>query len=168
MSLVSSILNNPRLADRCAELIDGRLGPVSPSAISAPQAHALSLDSSGLTLLSRRAGAIWHASTISRLVDGVLVRSLVAMIGAELRQVALDNLALAPAIPEGISIETMQQSIARDGIFCVSTWCAIQPAAVGTRIALRLPGDVKPQALHHEFGPAIIDALLTRTEGRTP
>jgi hypothetical protein len=163
--LVERMLANRRLKSRCADLVSRRLGPFSPSQ---SQGAALSLDGPSLTKLAHHVGAIWHAASIVRLIDGAAVRKLIDRIGPELRLSAIRNIALAPPLPaDDIASEALPTAIALAGQCCLAAWCDTQPTAVGVRIALRLAPHEPPQASHRAFGPAIVDVVLMRIDELT-
>jgi hypothetical protein len=163
--LVQRMLSNQHLTVRCGELVRGRLGLPTPSAL---QVVALSLDTTGLTRLAHHAGAIWHAASVARLIDGSAVRDLIAAIEPQLRLFAIRNNALAPPIIDDLAPDALPEDIVRSGQRCLAAWCAAQPASVGVRIVLRLASDLAPHHSHREFGPALVDSLLTRNDELTP
>lgn len=156
-AFVEHMLADARLGRRCVELVEERFGPVSPSPL---QAAMLALDGPGLAELALRAGAVWHAGSIAPLIDGAVIRDLVAAIGPELRLFAIRHLALAPAAAEPVPAAALPGEIAVAGQRCLSAWCLAQPSEVGCRIALRLATEEMPQEPHRLFGPDIVDAVL--------
>jgi hypothetical protein len=156
--LVTRMLSYPRLNQRCQDLIEGRLGPVSPSDV---QGSVLSLNSSGLARLTLHAGSIWHAANIAQVIEGSAVRDLIAAIGGDLRLFAVQNLALAPPIPIG-SHDALPDALKLDGARCLVAWCRAQPPAIGMRVTLRLTQRVTPQEQHQIYGPPLVETLLNR------
>jgi hypothetical protein len=152
------LLLHPRLARRCSMFLEARLEEIVPTVT---QAVALGLDRDGLLELARRAGAVWHAGDIVQLIDGAAIRDLVTAIGAELRILAIRHHALAPPLSKPTSVTALSERIAYVGQRCLVAWCAMQPAPIWYRIALKLGcNDEPPEFSVREQGPRIVDALL--------
>jgi hypothetical protein len=164
-SVVRRLMAMPRFSVRISELVDARMGDL-PHELTAHQLLVLSLDRLALTGLLLRIGAIWFGRRIGSKIDGASVRSLVASIGPELRNLALTRRELAPEsdgleLDEGADeIEALGIGIEKQGVACMKAWCARQPKPVGMRMELRLSRKPAPNDLHMENGPAIVTALL--------
>jgi len=178
--LIARMLAVPRLETRCGHLLRERLGPwpdasgapPCPARASVRAAHVRDLDGLALLWLAQQAGAIWHARSILRVIDGVAVRALVSGIGATLRLVAIRHAALAPADADGTTgvealpvdtladPELLARRIAHDGIGCLAAWCDAQPPALGQRVLLGLPAPWLPTDAYRAYGPPILDVLL--------
>lgn len=167
--LLGRMLAVPRLAAACRRVMDKRLGPL-PASLEATAMVASHMDGLALLGLAQRAGAVWHARAVLRVIDGEAVRALVQVIGPAPRLVAIRHSALAPAdpLPEADAVGDGPPAPARlgvlmaaDGLCCLHAWCAAQCSALGERILLRLPpASVAVTAAHRLHGPAILDALL--------
>lgn len=173
--LLARMLALPRLEASCSRLLQARLGPWpdppnDPAQPSFAARMALLRDVDGLALLwlVQRAGAVWHASSILKTIEGAAVRSLVNSIGATLRLIAIRHASLAPVHVGGTAAtddepsdrDGLALSIARDGLGCFSAWCDAQPVAVGQRLRLLLPVKEVAADPYRMHGPVIVDALL--------
>lgn len=175
-NLLARMLAVPRLEAGCNRLLQERLGPWPDPGLNVVSTKRMTLvrqlDGLALLWLAQQAGAVWHARLILRAIDGVAVRDLVTVIGATLRLVAIRHAFLAPeegrktieaeaqAEDEPADPHRLAERIAQDGLGCFAAWCDAQPAAVGQRLLLRLPGPGIVPAPYRTHGPAILDALL--------
>jgi hypothetical protein len=158
--LVEKLAEMPRFAPRLQAAVASRLGDLPP--IDARQIVALALDEDGLRRITLRAGAVWHAAALARLVDGAARRGAIASLGPDAYALALESRALGSSggsadLPQG----DLAGAAAVDGECCWAAWCAMQPAPLKSRLSL-LARDVSPLAAHMAFGPAIIGWLLDR------
>ena len=149
----------PRLAGRTARLVENRLG--LPAALSPGEASALSLDLLGLAALSWWAGVAWHARALAALIDGCRIRALADQAGPDIRRLGLRWLSVAPPDIPAVPTDRLVVTALEDGAACLEAWCDAKPPPVGRRIALRLPlPPVRPDPLHRQHGPGLIDSLL--------
>ncbi len=139
--LVQRLLGSDRLRPRLFAALERRLAPLP--GLDAAQERILAMDPDGLAGLCSKAGAVWQRDAIAALVNGASVRALDALIGAELRLLALRGpgrgLPRAAASPDAIAA-----AIPSLGAACLADWCAGQPDAVAGRVALGLPAGVAP------------------------
>ena len=155
--LVEMLAASPRFAPRLRAAAQRRLGE-----LSAGEPAALALTPAGLSDIVRRAGAVWHAAAIARVVDTSGRRHLMASLGSDVYAIALEGRGLAPA--EAVVApdrDDWAAAATSDGACCWSAWRTLQPPAVASRLAL-LGCNVLPARIHQVFGPAIIDWLLDR------
>jgi YOP proteins translocation protein K (YscK) len=162
--LVETLIASPRFAARLRaaalhrlESSAGELSASEPTAVA-----ALALTPDGLSGIVLRAGAIWHAAAIARIVEASSRRRLMASLGPDIYAIALEARSLAPA--EAIAPPDMDdwfEAVMRHGAFCWSAWRTRQPPAVASRLALLGRNDL-PERIHEAFGPAIVDWLLVR------
>jgi hypothetical protein len=171
--LVEKLTSSPRFAARLHAAARCRLGDLSiaeqkllaeQNLASTPAAAALALAPDSLSDIVLRAGAVWHAAAIARVVDTAARRGLMATLGPDVYAIALEGRGLAPAVepivpPEG---DGWAEAAMRDGARCWSAWRALQPPAVASRLAL-LGFNSVPARIHTAFGPAIVDRLLDRS-----
>lgn len=161
--LVERMTGVPSIRERLDRALFERLGKL-PEELTPAQAFIALLDEAGLTLLTLRAGAVWHAAAIASVHQGDAVRALVERIGPEFREAALADLAAhpRPAAPQAdvaLPLDGIATAIARDGTACLIAWCEIQPRSIGWRILLRLRLSCRPGPEHLERGPAILERL---------
>jgi hypothetical protein len=159
--LVEKLIASPRFAARlniCAERQLGELSAPNPAAIA-----ALALAPDGLSDVVLRAGAIWLAAGIARIVDASARRGLIASLGSDVYEIALEARGLSPSAdavvpPNG---DDWAGAAMRDGTSCWSAWRALQLPSVASRLSL-LGHNVLPAPIYETFGPAIVDWLLGR------
>ena len=92
--LVEMLAASPRFAPRLRAAAGRRLGELSapgPAAVT-----ALALTPAGLSDIVRRAGAVWYAAAIARIVDTSARRRLMASLGPDVYAIALEGRGLAP------------------------------------------------------------------------
>ena len=162
-ALAERMLASPHVHRWLDAALAERLGPC-PLPLTSSQNGIAGLDTTGLTRLALRAGAVWHASRIAKTHDGPTVRELVQHIGAEFRELALKDLATFPNMHDRsatseLSAPDLPIAIARDGTACLLAWCESQPRPIGWRILLRLRVNVRPDSRHREVGPQIVERL---------
>jgi hypothetical protein len=141
-----------------ARLISRRLGDVG--ALSREQARALAMQPDQLTDLASRAGVIWHAGAIARIIDAVSRRALVALLGEKTFELSMAFRSLQP--PGGApdrAPEDIAKAVAVDGAACLAAWCESQHQAVSGRLRLTRPA-ASPEPVHEMWGPQIIARLL--------
>lgn len=159
--LAERLADTPRFASRFYAAAANRLEDLPT--LDARQSVALALDVGGLQAAAIKAGAVWHAAAIARIVDGAARRSVVEAIGPDLYRLALEGYGLAP---HGGSTDLLEvdlvEAARREGEGCWAAWRSAQPTPVATRLSL-LDSDVSPQATHRDYGPAIVAWLLDRT-----
>jgi len=167
--LVDRLAGMARFTSRLHAAAASRLGDLPQ--LDLRQSAALALDADGLRGIALRAGAVWHAEALARIVDGAARRRVMASLGPAAYTLALKGRDLAPSgrateLPKGdLAVAAMV-----DGGCCWAAWSASQPAPVASRLSLLnrdvpslLDRDVPSQAAHRNFGPAIIAWLLDRT-----
>ena len=166
--LVGKLAGTARFAPRLYAAAASRLGDLPQ--LDPRQSAALALDADGLRVIALRAGAVWHAAAIARIVDGVARRRVMASLGPASYALALKGRDLAPSggateLPKG----DLADAAVADGGCCWAAWSASQPAPVASRLSLLdrdvpspLDHDVPSRAAHRNFGPAIIAWLLDR------
>lgn len=156
-ALVEDMVRSPRLRARLAGLLPARLGDVG--AIDSVQGALLAMNRDALLSLALRAGAVWHAAAIKRIVEGAAIRTLVERIGEAQRRVALAGAALAPeAELAAPSPDAIADAVPTDGAACLAAWCEAQPWPVAIRLRLLRP-EAAPSPEHISRGPAIITWL---------
>jgi hypothetical protein len=159
--LIEMLAASPRFAPRLHAATERRLGELSapePAAVA-----ALALTPAGLSDIVRRAGAVWYAAAIARIVDTSERRHLMASLGPDVYAIAVEGRGLAPLAEAVVAPDADDWAAAamRDGACCWSAWRTLQLPAVASRLAL-LGCNVLPERIHEAFGPAIIDWLLDR------
>jgi hypothetical protein len=159
--LIEMLAASPRFAPRLHAATERRLGELSapePAAVA-----ALALTPAGLSDIVRRAGAVWYAAAIARIVDTSARRHLMAALGSDVYAIALEGRGLAPPAEAVVPPDRDDWAAAamRDGACCWSAWRMLQLPAVASRLAL-VGCNVLPARIHEAFGPAIIDWLLDR------
>jgi hypothetical protein len=156
--LVSWIAQSPRFRARMAGVVAARLNEVG--SVSREQAKVLAMQPDELIDLANRAGSVWHAGSIVRIIDGPSRRLLVELLGETNHASALANAGLQPP---GLAVDRRSEEIAKavpvDGVACLAAWCEAQPMAVSTRLRLIRPA-ASPEHIHATWGPPIIARLL--------
>jgi hypothetical protein len=156
--LVGRLAQSSRLRMRLTSLIASRMGKIGE--LDREQARILAMSPDQLTDLSMRAGAVWHAAAILRIVDGVSRRILVARLGEKNYQLGL---AFRSLQPPGTTLDRapgeIAQAVPADGAACLAAWCESQPPAVAGRLRLTRPA-ASPEPAHLTWGPPIIAGLL--------
>lgn len=113
-----------------------------------------------LSELSQRAGAIYWAKTITRVILAAHVKALQEQLGEPLCALALAHQDLSGPEQRLEPIETIGARITDDGWRCLAAWCASQPAAVNGRVRLKLAArdafDTASEVSFGECGPAIV------------
>ncbi len=157
-ALVDRLVQSPRFRTRLTGLVSSRLGDIG--AVSREQARVLAMRPDELTDLSIRAGVVWHAGAIVRIIDGVSRRSLVALLGDKNYELALACLSLQA---QGITLERGPEDIAKavpvDGAACLAAWCESQRREISGRLRLTRPV-ASAGPLHEAWGPQIVARLL--------
>ncbi|WP_407158261.1 hypothetical protein [Bradyrhizobium sp. STM 3557] len=157
-TLVDQLVHTPRFRDRLFGLVLRRLGEVG--CLSREQAKMLAMQPDQLIELSRRAGSVWHAGSIIRIIDGASRRLLISLLGERNYALALVR---AEARPPGVTVDLTPEDIAKavaiDGAACLAEWCEQQPWAVCGRLRLKRPA-AAPDSVHRTWGPQIIAHLL--------
>lgn len=161
---IRRLAGSGRFARRLEAIVEDRLGPM-PVVLPADCAAVLALDGDALQELALRAGAVWHGRAISQAISGSAVRSLIAAIGAELRQLGLEQGWRRQGISAPFNPEQIASDLQQDGQACLHAWCRGQPPSVGRRVALRLPPLPEPDDEHLAIGPGIIAALCGIRDG---
>jgi hypothetical protein len=158
--LVDRLVQTPRLRKRLDDLITSRfaaLGPLDPV-----QARLIAMNEQEMTELAAKAGAIWHAGSIARVIDQAGRHILIGLLGERHYKLALAAVqeqpaaALLPGIPQVIA-----EAVAKDGAACLAAWCARQPPALRGCLDLMRPAAL-PAPTHLAAGPRIIAKLLAQ------
>lgn len=156
--LAGILAGSHRFADRLVEAAAGRIE--DPDSLDPRQAAVLALAPAAVRGLVRRAGAVWHARALARVVDGAALRDLAAALGPGTYAVALEERGLAPPAEANPAFTgDLIEAVSADGAACWGAWVARQPRPVAVRLAL-LGGGAPPGAAHAAFGPPIVDRLL--------
>jgi hypothetical protein len=156
--LVDRLVRTPRLRVELAGLIASRLGALGP--LDPMQARIMAMREQDVTDLAAKAGAVWHAGSIARIVDGAKRRVLVSLLGEEHYKLALAAATERPAAAALPDVpEIIAEAIANDGAACLAAWCAHQPPALRGRLDLIRPVAL-PGPAHMAAGPQIIARLL--------
>lgn len=163
-----------RLRLRLSALLERRFALPSLAAVdlATPEARFALLEGETLQGGLRRAGAIWHARSLRRIILAETLRRLVQRLGRANHRAALRFVDLAPEDNErdGIDLESpdidgLMALIERDGLIAVNAWCRHQPAALAARLRLKLPpcpeADDEPPASHRDRGLMIVDRVVT-------
>ena len=157
---VDKLAGMARLAPRLYAAAASRLGELP--LLEPRQSTALALDAEGLREITLRAGAVWYAGALARVIDGAMRRGIIGSLGSTAYALALEGYSLSPSdgttdLPQGDLVE----AAIVDGECCWAAWRAVQPTPVATRLSL-LGCAVTPQERHRNFGPAIVSWLLDR------
>lgn len=157
-ALVDTLVRSPRFGARLAGLVLSRLGDLgSPTH---QQAAVLAMQSGELSALACRAGCVWHAGAIARIIDGAARRALVDSIGDENYALAFAYRELQPpGVAHERSPDDLVRAIAADGAACLAAWSEAQPAPMAMLLRLMRP-DASPGSLHETWGVAIVARLL--------
>jgi hypothetical protein len=159
-ALVGRLAQSPRLQARMTELISLRLGDLND--LNREHAKVLAMAPDELTDLSIRAGVVWHAGVIARIIDGVSRRALVVLLGEKNYGLALAGLCSQPPLPDSAfdrGPEDIAKAVSVDGAACLAAWCESQPRAVSGRLRLIRPA-ASPEDAHETWGPQIVTRLL--------
>jgi hypothetical protein len=164
-ALVGRLIHTERLQMRLAEFVSAQLGELD--ALDGIQASVLAMSADAMADLAMRAGAIWHARAIARIIDTPSRRALLALLGDDRYRIALESLNLdsldLAALTTDIdrTPEAIAKSVETDGAACLAAWCEAQPPQIANRLALLKPAG-SPTAIHKASGPVIIAWLLER------
>lgn len=159
-TLVEKLTGAPRLQGRLAALLVSRLGDLGR--LDDRQVSVLAMTPDALRELAVRAGAVWNAGAVARIIDGATRRALTARLGDDAYGLALSGRRLAP--PDGpvdLTFAAIADAAPIEGAACLAAWCDIQPSPIAARLTLVGP-KAAPMAGHRTWGPAIIDWLLDR------
>lgn len=158
--LARLLLACSRAAPALEQLIRARIGEL-PTGLGSGHAVVLEMDAAALAVLAARAGAVRHAQTLIRVLDGAALRALDAALGPQPRDDALRLHAMVAGVlpPEGDG--PLEAAIPRDGIRCLRAWCGRQDVAVGSRVMLLLPAGIAPVGAEAVLGAGIVDALVS-------
>jgi hypothetical protein len=128
------LLHHPRFAARASAALVRRL-PVADTDSLDPRDHAAALsDATTLTRIAARAGGVWNAHRLRRLLLACDIAPLIERFGEDLRAVALRHAALAV---QNSAEDELADAIERDGARCLATWIDAQPAWAAARIRLK-------------------------------
>lgn len=162
-----------RLSERLAERF--ALKPCDMDDLTTPEGRFAALEGESLQKALRRAGAIWHARSIRKIILAERLRVLVEWLGRDNHRAALRFIDLSPedALPasgdtgaddETPDLQTLMGRIERDGLITVNAWCRHQPAALAARLRLKLPPcpevDDEPPETHRDRGLMIVDRVV--------
>lgn len=155
--LVARLVRLPRIEAKLAALLTTRWGSLGP--LDHGQSAVLAMGDDDLGALASRAGVVWHAGAIARVIDGASRQDLVERLGPGGYELAMAGLRLArPVETDAVASPDM---IAADGSACLAAWCDAQPPAIADRLRLIRPA-ASPASVHHASGPAIVAWLLER------
>ena len=156
-SLVETLKAEPRFRGRLAELLASRLQKIE--SLDQVQAGMLAKRSEALADLTMKAGVIWHARALVRIIDGASRRRLVTRWGERTIDLALRHVHLSPKlVPDHMTADAISDAAPREGAACLAAWINLQPAAVAARLMLLVP-EAQPLSKHTDFGPPIIELL---------
>jgi hypothetical protein len=158
-TLVARLVSAPRLQIRLAAMISAQLGEIE--GLDEDQASVLAMTPEAIADLSTRAGLVWHAGSVARVIDAVSRRALVAALGENNYVLALDGIAMAAPATLAPSPKTIEDAIRVDGPACLTAWCETQPPGIASRLALLLP-PASTTSAHKAAGPAIVAWVLRR------
>jgi hypothetical protein len=170
--LKERLRQSSRLHHRLSAVLDRRfeLKPSGGNDLDTPEGRFVQLDGEALVAMIRRAGAIWHANTISAIILAQPLRRLVSWLGRDNHRVALRHVQLSTTDAEDAflgdepDIEGLCLAIERDGLICINAWSRHQPEALAKRLRLKLPPGVAvddmPPATHREQGTLIVDRII--------
>lgn len=127
------------------------LPPVVPALACAPVPQ--------LCAMAQRAGAVWHARAICRVVQAPERAALAAEVGGGALAFARAHreAAVATRVPPELGA-----AIRADGLACLHAWAMQLHPGIAARLALRLPemaGTLDPA--HHAHGPGLIRLAAT-------
>jgi YOP proteins translocation protein K (YscK) len=161
--LCERLKNAARLRDRVSAMIIERceLAPPCDLLLVDDRDRSIALASAErLCELSQRAGAIYWASTIARVILAAHVKALHEQLGEPLCALALAHHDLSGPEQPLEPVETIGARIKDDGLRCLAAWCASQPGAVNGRVRLKLAAgaafDIAAEMSFRECGPAIV------------
>ncbi len=158
--LAADLAASARFATRFADAAVRRLGDLPP--LAPDQSAALALAPDDLRDLVLRAGAVFHAAALARVIDGATRRNLTASLGSDVYVAALEGRGLAPpGAPADEPPDDLPAAVSSDGEACWAAWRERQPAPVGSRLVLFGPR-AAPKAAHKTYGPSIVSWLLDR------
>lgn len=157
-ALAGQLAQSPRFRNRVAGLISSRLGDIGD--LNREQARALAMQPRELTDLAFRAGVVWHAGVIVRVIDRVARELLIARLGERNYELAIACIGWQPrvALPDRAP-EDIAKAIPIDGAACLAAWCESQPRAVSGRLRLIRPS-ASPELAHETWGAQIVARLL--------
>lgn len=128
-----------------------------------PHAHLLLRGRENLRLMIRRAGAIWHAGVLRRVVLASERRALDAALGPDIIPFALHNVHLAPRTMPAALQGNAADVIDRSGASCVAVWMKDWPLDTVSRVNIMLPASIWPAHVsieHATYAPKIMEAVL--------
>ncbi len=158
--LAADLAASARFETRFADAAVRRLGDLPP--LAPDQSAALALAPDDLRDLVLRAGAVFHAAALARVIDGATRRNLTASLGSDVYVAALEGRGLAPpGAPADEPPDDLPAAVSSDGEACWAAWRERQPAPVGSRLVLFGPR-AAPKAAHKTYGPSIVSWLLDR------
>jgi len=97
-----------------------------------------------LAAVALRAGAVWHAAAVCRLVHGPALAAFLEACGAEARAAAIRHRNLA--MPDAAVVADLPHAVQHDGAAALAAWLAVLPDWAASRVRLRWAGDVPPPA----------------------
>ena len=133
---VAHRLFGERTGARAARLLASRLGAGDPAGLDAVDAGLCLAAPAALDAMAERAGAIWHAASIGRLILAADIARLAAR-HPQARTLALRHAALAPPGVPACDPDGLGDAIARDGARCLSAWIDTLPAWAAKRVRLK-------------------------------
>lgn len=160
--LCERLKGTARLGDRVSAMIIERWGlvPGCNRFLVEDCDRTIALRSAeSLCELSHRAGAIYWAKTIARVILAAHVKALHEQLGEPLCALALAHLDLSGREQPLQPIETIGVRIKDDGWRCLAAWCASQPGAVNARVRLKLAANAAFDTATDPFrecGPVIV------------
>ncbi|MGY3450528.1 SctK family type III secretion system sorting platform protein [Bradyrhizobium sp. USDA 4353] len=162
-ALAERLRSVARLRSKLSDIVARHAG-LEPCGGCAANESAASWPLDRLMQLADRAGAIWHAQSLRSIILGRTLAQVLAGFDADLRDVAIRHLALAPPDGPQIAPADLAQAIRSDGMHCLTAWIAELPACARSRLILKLPPDVSLASFvsttHREHGRGIIDHLV--------
>ncbi len=170
------LMGSARLRLRLSSLLARRfrLAPCCAGDLETPEGRFAQLEGDALQNALLRAGAIWHARKIRKIILAAPLRHLIERLGRDNHRAALRFIDLAAeddAADDDIdnreaspNIDNLLNRIERDGLIAVNAWCDHQPAALAGRLKLKLPPcpevDEQPPASHRDRGLMIVDRVV--------
>jgi hypothetical protein len=141
--LVEMLAASPRFAPRLHAAAERRLGELRAPK---PAVAALALTPAGLSDIVRRAGAVWHAAAIARVIDTSARRHLMASLGPDVYAIALEGRGLAPPAEAVVPPDRDDWAAAATTAFSVDIGTLREPISTENAV------DSKVDACHRRTG----------------
>jgi hypothetical protein len=159
-----ALLQSPRFMERISARIASRFPlPLLSLDNDDPHAHLLLRGRENLRLMIRRAGAIWHAGVLRRVVLATERRALDASLGPDIIPFALHHVHLAPRTMPAALQGDAADVVDRSGAACLAVWMKDWPMDTVSRVNIMLPAKIWPAHAsieHATYASKIMEAVL--------